>query len=144
MSDYTQPSQPSIELQRLDRLVGTWQLSGEAVGQVRYEWLEGGFFLIQHVDMNHAGHPVKGIELIGHERLFGATESSADIKSRFYDSEGNTLDYVYELDGDTLTIWGGAKGSPAFYRGTFSADGNRLSGAWQWPGGGYSTSMTRE
>ena len=24
-----------------------------------------------------------------------------------------TLDYVYEVDGDTLTIWGGEKGSPA-------------------------------
>ncbi|MBZ0320643.1 MAG: hypothetical protein K8L91_29795 [Anaerolineae bacterium] len=135
--------QPSPDMQALNRLVGTWQLSGEAVGQVRYEWMPGGFFLIQHVEINHGGHTINGMEVIGHERLFGAEDSSPDIKSRFYDSEGNTLDYVYEIEGDTLTIWGGAKGSPAFYRGTFSADGNSVSGGWQWPGGGYSTTMTR-
>lgn len=135
--------QPTPAMHALNRLVGQWQLSGEAVGQVRYEWMTGGFFLIQHVEITHGGHVISGMEVIGHERLFGAEESSTDIKSRFYDSEGNTLDYVYEVEGDTLTIWGGAKGSPAFYRGTFSADGNRVSGGWQWPGGGYSTTMTR-
>jgi hypothetical protein len=53
------------------------------------------------------------------------------------------LDYVYELDGDTLTIWGGEKGSPAYYRGTFSEDGNSATGAWVYPGGGYESTMTR-
>jgi hypothetical protein len=44
---------------------------------------------------------------------------------------------VYELDGDTLTIWGGQRGSDSYYKATFSADGNILSGGWTWPGGGY-------
>jgi hypothetical protein len=52
----------------------------------------------------------QGIEVIGHLRPFGE-EPSEDIRSRFYDSMGNTLDYVYELKGDTLTIWGGEKGA---------------------------------
>jgi hypothetical protein len=57
---------------------------------------------------------------------------------------GNTLDYVYELEGDTLTIWGGEKGSPAYYRGTFSEDGKTVSGAWHYPGGGgYEATSTR-
>jgi hypothetical protein len=43
---------------------------------------------------------------------------------------------VYELEGDTLTIWGGEKGSPAYYQGRFSQDGNTISGAWMYPGGG--------
>jgi hypothetical protein len=88
-----------------DALVGTWEISGGAQGQVRYEWLEGGFFLIQHVELNSN----KGIEIIGRERLFGATEPSKDIKSRYYGHDGSTFDYVYELEGDTLTIWGGEK-----------------------------------
>jgi hypothetical protein len=37
---------------------------------------------------------------------------------------GNTLDYVYEVSGDTLFIWAGAKGSPAYFKGQFSDDGN--------------------
>ncbi len=41
-----------------------------------------------------------------------------------------------ELDGDTLTIWGGQRGSDAHYTGTFGADGDTLTGglglAWRW------------
>ena len=59
---------------------------------------------MQHVDLEQYEQKTKGIEIIGHERGFGATEPSKDIKSRYCDNGGNTLDYVYELDGDTLTI----------------------------------------
>jgi hypothetical protein len=126
-----------------DSLVGTWEISGGAQGRATYEWMEGGFFLIQRVDLEQHGQRIKGIEIIGHERQFGA-EPSEDIKSRFYGNVGNTLDYVYELEGDTLTIWGGERGSPAYYRGTLSEGGNTLSGAWHYPGGGgYEATSTR-
>jgi len=117
-------------------------MSGEVQGKVAFEWMEGGFFLIQHVDLEHHGHKIKGIEIIGHERPFGS-EPSEDIKSRFYSNTGDTLDYVYELEGDTLTIWGGEKGSPAYAKGTFGEDGNIGSGEWVYPGGGYRFTMTR-
>ena len=29
-------------LRTLDRLVGTWDVSGESAGTVRYEWMDGG------------------------------------------------------------------------------------------------------
>jgi hypothetical protein len=135
---------PAADLQALgERLVGAWRVSGGTEGTSRYEWLDGGFFLVQHVELEQYGQQNKGIELIGHLRPFGEPPSQ-DIHSRFYDSTGNTLDYVYELDGDTLTIWGGEKGSPAYYRGTFSADGNSLTGEWVYPGGGgYQATSTR-
>lgn len=137
-------SKPSPDLRRLgNRLVGTWEVSGAAQGRVTYEWMEGGFFLLQRVDLEQFGQKVKGIEVIGHLRPFGEAPSE-DIKSRFYDNTGNTLDYVYELEGNTLTIWGGEKGSPAYYRGTISEDGETLTGAWHYPGGGgYESTMTR-
>jgi hypothetical protein len=54
----------------------------------------------------------------------------------------NTLDYVYELEGDALKIWAGEKGSPAYYEGTFGGD--TLSGEWVYPGGGgYTSTATR-
>ena len=142
-STQQRPAEPDASLEDLDRLVGTWTVSGGAQGRVTYEWMEGRFFLIQHVDLEQHGQRNKGIEIIGRERGFGATEPSEDIKSRYYDIHGNTFDYLYELDGDTLTIWGGQKGSPAHYRGTFSEDGETLTGAWVWPGGGYESTMTR-
>ena len=138
----SQPPQPSPDLKNLDRLVGVWEMSGEVQGRVAFEWMEGGFFLIQHVDLEHDGRSIRGIEIIGHERPFGA-ESSEGIKSRFYSNAGDTLDYVYELEGNNLTIWAGDKGSPAYAEGTFSEDGNSGSGRWVYPGGGYRFAMTR-
>ncbi|GAA1721448.1 hypothetical protein [Nonomuraea bangladeshensis] len=136
-------SRPSAELKALDRLVGTWAVTGGAEGTVRYEWMPGGFFLFQHVELTHDGHRITGLEVIGNLRPFGEPVG-ADVVSRFYDSAGDTLDYVYELTGDKLTIWGGAKGSPAYYEGTFSADGATVTGAWVYPGGGgYASTMTR-
>ena len=138
-----QPPVPHPRLKALERLVGTWTVTGGVQGTVTDEWMEGECFLIQRVDLAHGGQQVKGIEIIGQLRAFGE-EPSVDIHSRFYDTMGNTLDYVYELEGDTLTIWAGAKGSAAYYRGTFSADGNVCTGAWVYPGGGgYESTMTR-
>lgn len=131
---------PNPDLKNLDRLVGAWKVSGGAEGTVTYEWMPGGFFLIQHVDL---GQEARGIEIIGHEQKYGEAPSP-EIKSRFYARSGDTLDYVHELEGDTLTIWFGEKGSPAYYRGTFSDDGNTLTGGWVYPGGGgYETVTTR-
>jgi hypothetical protein len=138
-----QTNAPADDLKKLDILVGAWELQDDTRGQIRFEWLEGGFFLMQHYRIEFEDHTTSGIEIIGHERAFGATESSVEIKSRIYDNTGNTFDYIYELEDDTLTIWGGEKGSPAYYRGTFSPDGNKLSGAWVYPGGGYKSSAVR-
>jgi hypothetical protein len=142
MSDAT-TTEPSVEMRRLDRLVGTWTVTGGATGTVTYEWMDGGFFLLQRVELEQDGTQVTGFEVIGHERPFGEG-SSADVRSRFYDSTGNTFDYVYELDDGTLTIWAGEKGSPAYFEGTFSQDGVAVTGAWVYPGGGgYDSTMTR-
>lgn len=137
-----EPPEPSSALKALDRLVGTWEMSGDARGRNTYEWMEGGYFLVQRFDFDYAGRRIRGVEYIGHERGLGA-EPSEDIKSRVYSTTGDTLDYVYELEGDTLTIWGGERGSSSFYRGTFGAAGDTLTGAWQWPGGGYDANGTR-
>jgi hypothetical protein len=127
----------------LGRLARSWRIGGDVTGMVRYRWLLGGFFLLQEGELELFGHKNTFTEIIGRHRPFGG-DSSVEIHSRVYTSEGDTLDYVYELDGDTLTIWGGHRGSDAHYTGTFSADGDILTGAWIWPGGGYQTISTRE
>jgi hypothetical protein len=134
---------PNPDLKSLGKLVGTWTISGEAHGQIRFEWMEGGFFLIQHVDLKYYGRRIKGIEVIGHYQRLGE-EPSKEIRSRFYSSnDGLTLDYVYQLVGNTLKIWFGDKSSNNRFVGRFSPDGNGFSGKWKWPGGGYSVTGTR-
>jgi hypothetical protein len=141
---YQQSTEPAPDLRALDRLVGEWQVSGDYVeGTSSFEWMEGGFFLIQRFDFEtQEGRKIEGVEIIGHERPFGAGPSE-HVKSRAYSNTGDTLDYVYEIEGDSLTIWGGEKGSPAYFRGKFSTDDDILAGRWHWPGGGYEATSTR-
>jgi hypothetical protein len=135
-----EPPKPNPDLKSLDRLVGTWKVSGGAEGTVRFEWMEGGFFLMQHVALEQNGVKIKGLEMIGHLRPFGE-EASQDIRSRFYDTMGNTFDYVYELKDDTLMIWAGEKGSLAYCEGKLGDDGNTFASEWHYPdGGGYKVS----
>jgi hypothetical protein len=132
------PLMPSPALRSLDRLIGTWEVSGPDLdGQVTFEWMEGGFFLMQHVQLNQGGQKTHGIEIIGYD------EESNSLKSHYFSSTGDILEYTWDVSDDTLTIWFGSAGSPAFYKGNFSADGNTNSGAWEWPGGGYESTMTR-
>lgn len=133
------PTEPDPILNALNRLVGTWTLSGPGGlgGIVRYEWMDGGFFLIRHLDIIQAGLRVKGVEYIGHD------PTSDTLASHYFDSSGALLRYLYEIDGDTLTIWHRGVGPPARYVGTFSADGTSNSGQWEWPGGRYESTITR-
>jgi hypothetical protein len=125
-----------------DRLVGTWKVSGEAEGETSWEWMDGGFFLIQRGWTRREGVEQKYLQIIGRDRM-PVSEAADAITGRLYTSNGDTLNYVCELEGDTMTIWMGEKGSPAVYKGTFSADGDTIEGEWDWPGGGYKETMTR-
>lgn len=147
MTEQSEPATPAdIEddpaLAALGRLVGRWDITGDAHGSTTYRWLPGRRFLVQEGELDLYGHRSVFTELIGRIKPFGG-EPSDDIASRVYTSEGDTLDYVYEIDGDTLTIWGGTRGSDAQFVGNFTPDGDTLAGAWSWPDGGYSTTTTR-
>ncbi len=85
---------------------------------------------------------MKVIEYIGYEQKWGS-EPSKDCTSHVFDNAGHHFEYVWEVGDDTLTLWGGYVGSPAFYKGKFTADGNTCSGRWEWPGGDYEATMTR-
>ena len=128
----------NLKLEKLSKLIGTWEISGDATGIVKYEKTEGGFFLTQQVDLEYNGRKINGLEIIG--RIHRPEEEiSEDIWSRFYSYlDGLTLDYVYDMTENVLTIWFGSRESNNFMKSTYSLDGNTFSGSWQWPGGGYS------
>ena len=133
----------SEALQALDWLVGSWEMSGGITGQVRFRWAEGGHFLLQEVDLVHAGQAIRGLEIIGHRAKPGRPPEEA-ITSRFTSFlDGLTLDYIYEMTGDTLVIWFEDKALNNRMVSRFSPDGQVHSGSWSWPGGGYSFSARR-
>ncbi len=99
-------------------MVGTWELKGRESGPVgeihgrpTFEWMEGGFYLVQHVDIDYIGHRIVGTEYIGYD------EENDNLRSYFFSNEGPgpfgrvALEYVWEVGEDTFTIWGGEVGS---------------------------------
>lgn len=129
---------PNPGLGILNRLIGTWDVSGPEIrGRVTFEWMEGGFFLVQRVALDHGGDRIRGVEYVGYD------EESGHLKSHYFGNSAGVLEYAYELEGDVLRIWFGDVGSPARFEGRFSDDGDTNTGAWTWPGGGYESTMTR-
>jgi hypothetical protein len=129
-------------LKALDRLVGTWKASGETQGELSYEWLPGGFFLMARGDTEQGGQRTRHIEIIGYDHAVGA-EPSDVMTSRLYTDRGDTLSYTHEVDDNGVTSWFGPKGSPTVFKAHW-IDENTLSGAWEWPGGGYKLTLSRK
>ena len=137
------PKKPNPALMKLEPLVGKWKLSGDDLtGQATYEWMEGGFFLIQHFDLTQGGEHHKGVEYIGFD------ENTQSLKSRLMDIDGSNFSYTYEIEGDKFWYWFGDKGSGIYSESTFSEDKKYYSGKWRWPNpdgttGGFSFEATK-
>jgi len=137
------PETPDPELKKLDRLVGKWKISGPKVeGYTTYEWMEGGFFLIQRFDLIYDGERHKGVEYTGFD------ENTRTLRSHLMEINGGNFTYTYDIEGDTFWYWFNDKDSGNFSRSIFSKDGNTINGRWQWSEGGtkiggYEYVMTR-
>jgi hypothetical protein len=136
------PKEPNTLLKTLEPLIGKWEISGPDVeGEVTYEWMEGGFFLIQRYEIRQQGVH-KGIEYTGYD------EETGTLRSHLTGTDGSRFTYTYELDGRTFYYWFGDKGSDIYSRSTLSEDCNSFSGAWHWANedgtpGGYEFTANR-
>ena len=126
---------PNPALRALDRFVGTWSLKGRLlgsddeniVGRATYQWLEGGFFLQQHIELDFAGQMhVKSHELIGYD-----PETEAFSSLVFSNVSPSPLPYKWEVQGNTVTISVSHGPLDATFHGAFDADGDRFSGGWR-------------
>jgi hypothetical protein len=114
--------QPHPRLHELEVLVGTWDLIGHDLdggsaftGIVTRRWLPGGYFLVQ--EMRIDDEDSAGAEYIGYDY------AQDSLRSMFFSTEGPgpfcsfALEYVWQIDDDTLTIWHGERDSPARFTG---------------------------
>jgi hypothetical protein len=127
--------QPDPALKRLDRLVGTWSMKGHLIGseeeniigQATFQWLEGGFFMQQDVEIDFVGSlKIKSRELIGYD-----PETKAFSSFVYSNLSPTPLPYKWELQGDTLTISVSYGALDATFQGKFSQDGESFSGGWR-------------
>ncbi len=121
------PETPNPALRKLERLIGKWKITGDdAHGETVFEWMEGGFFLIQRFEMKQGGSDIKGIEYTGFD------EETETLRSRLMQTDGSRFTYTYEIEGDTFWYYFGDKGSDSYSLSKFSEDGNSYFGRWQW------------
>lgn len=143
MSDYnSQPAEaptmgmptPDPALRRLDRLVGTWTMKGRTLdskednvfGRTTFEWLPGGFFLQQRIELNFVGMEIQSLELIGYD------PQTQTLTSQVYANTSPVpLPYHWDLQDDTLTISVAYGPLNATFTGKFSDDGKSFSGGWR-------------
>jgi hypothetical protein len=127
-----QPPGPDPALKAFDRFIGTWDMQGRTLGpevddvngRTTFEWLPGGYFLQQRIELNFAGYQVKGLELIGYDPATGTFPSTV-----YSNMAGTPLPYRWEVKGDELTITTELLG--ATFRGRWSEDGSTFSGGWR-------------
>src|SRR5215510_2973562 len=133
-AQHAQTPTPNPALRRLDRLVGTWTLTGRLVGsdeenvtgKISFKWLEGGFFLQQDARIEFTGMlKVSAHELIGYD-----AETDAFASYVYSNLSPTPLPYRWDLRGDTLTISVSYDPLDATFTGQFSDDGDTFSGGW--------------
>ena len=140
---------PDPALQRLNRLVGTWEMRGRTLaaqeddfhGRVTIKWMQGGYFLLQHGEIDLQGLKIHSLEVVGYD------PTTNTFPSYVFSSLGESpARYDWDIQGDTVTHW--TEGSQ--YTGTFSPDGNTLVGGWRpdegvasTPGNTYDATMIR-
>lgn len=138
------PSTPYPELERLEPLIGKWHVETEIGmdGYATFEWMEGGFFLIQRFHFATEEETIKGIEYTGFD------EDTQTLRSHMMDTQGHNFTYTWDIIGDNVWYWFGDRDSDRFSHGKLSKDGKTIAGRWQWrePNGqlgGYNYTMTK-
>ena len=119
MSEMSKTYQPEADVEGLDRLVGTWAITGGAAGTVRYEgWPRR--LLPAPAPLAEFGQPVTGLEVIGNlRRPFGEPAARHGVALLRLEQEHPRL--RYELTGDKDHL-GRREGQPRLlHEGTFSA-----------------------
>lgn len=128
-----QPPGPDPALERLNMFVGTWEVWGRTLdseednvsGRLTFEWLPGGFFLQQRVQLSFAGYDVQGLEIIGYDPSTGKFPSTV-----YSNLVGTPIAYEYHVDGERVTIRT-ELGGGATFTGTWSEDRESMSGGWR-------------
>jgi hypothetical protein len=127
--------QPGPEQERLAALVGSWQTSGstretDAAPAVRieatdtYEWLPGRFGLLHGVDAKVGEVRVEGAEIIGWDPERGA------YSTLYFGSDGANAYEASLHEEDGVLVWRMRSRTDRF-TGTFSDDGDKITGHWE-------------
>ncbi|QLD89607.1 hypothetical protein HWV07_11425 [Natronomonas salina] len=127
-------------LGRLDALVGEWEMQmsiGEQTlsgGRATFEWIEDGAFLVYRGEAEETSElaaelgensPLPTVSIIG---VDDATEQFTMLYS---DARGVFRVYEMTLNSGEWELWRDAQGFAQRFTGTFSDDGDTITGTWE-------------
>jgi hypothetical protein len=125
-----QPTRPAPELKSLEVLIGKWKNDIEfksdpengGTGAVTYEWMEGGFFIVERFEQTFKKEGAhKGLSIIGYDN------ESQTCLSHFFDNHGNLRTYKLSIRDTVFTV----TGEWERYKGKISEDGDTITGTWE-------------
>ncbi len=126
-----QIQKPNLALKRLDILVGEWNLVGihplfpsPVPGRSSFEWLEEEALLVWRSSFERPGPP-SAISVIGHD------DSVETYSLLYFDERGVSRIYTMNLKGNVWKMWRESPGFSQRFTGTFSDDGNIITGHWE-------------
>ena len=121
----------SDRLKKLEALIGVWSTTittvnedgtsgGTSQATDTYRWSPSKSFVLHDADVQMTGEQTHSLEII-------ALDPKSDgYDARAYEADGSFADYKAALDGRSWTI----NGDTLRFRGSFSEDGDVLSGQW--------------
>jgi hypothetical protein len=120
----------------LDPFVGEWYVSGtltleepmEMTGWTKFEWIEGGGFLVQRSTTDREEFP-------NTLAVIGARDKGEGYVMHYFDSRGVSRVYAMTLEGRSWMLEREPSGPRSdFWQrwiGEFSDDGNMIEGRWE-------------
>jgi Protein of unknown function (DUF1579) len=136
------PLTPSAEHQLLNIFVGKWHLEGLSYGlgqskenpydspvrwsaEETYDWLPGGFFLVNNFNAQIGDAPMNGMEIIGYDA------ASQTYPSQMFDNYGR-IQLGQRIVSDGIWTYTGTEYRTTY---TFRNDGNSMATHWEWLSG---------
>jgi hypothetical protein len=126
-------SNPALD--QLAPLIGEWNIeitnmsfdpdpSTVVRGHSSFDWLEGGAFLIQHLEIDNPDFP-RSIAVMGPD------DAAETYRMLYYDSRGVSRIYRMNFSGGIWTLWRDFPGFSQRFNGAFSEDGRIITAYWE-------------
>lgn len=124
---------PNPSLERLGLFLGEWDIeitgfhadpAAVAHGRGSFRWLEGGAFLLQHVEVPDTEFPRE-------TAIIGPDDMAETYCMLYFDSRGVSRIYRMTFSGGIWTLWREFPGFSQRFHGTFSDDNNVITARWE-------------